>query len=76
MHKSNDFPIEFKICISPLGLKLRLPAEAYSQNDEWTKLYKVELSYKAGKCLVWHSRELLNSSFAESAAFQKLDFVL
>lgn len=38
MYKSNDFPIEFKICIRPLGLNLRLIAEASSQNDEWMKL--------------------------------------
>lgn len=38
MQKSNDFPIEFKIFISPLGLNLRLIAEASSQNDEWMKL--------------------------------------
>lgn len=38
MHKLNDFPIEFKICISALGLSLRVIPEASSQNDEWMKL--------------------------------------
>lgn len=43
MHKSNDFPIEFRICISPLGLNMRLIAEASSQNDERTKVLQVRV---------------------------------